>query len=194
MAGTSTSAHPRHFDVLAPVYDWVVSPPAPDSLRTHLRLPAAGRLLEVGGGTGRVAAHLRSLVEGVVLSDLSTAMLREARTKCDCRLLQCLAEHLPLADASFERVLVVDALHHFRDQRAAVGELLRVLRPGGRLVIEEMDVTRGGVKLIALAEKLALMDSRFYPPAELGALVSAWGLTPQVVTDGQATVWVIVDK
>ncbi len=186
--------HVPHFDFLAPIFDRVIAPPEAASLRERLRLPTAGRLLDVGGGTGRVAALLRPLVEQVVVFDLSASMLRRVHTKCDCRPLQGCAEQLPFSKASFERVLIVDALHHFGDQCAAVAEIWRVLKPGGRLVIEEPDITRPVPKLIKLAEKLALMGSRFYAPPTLGAMVTACGAAAQVETDGLSTVWVIADK
>jgi ubiquinone/menaquinone biosynthesis C-methylase UbiE len=186
--------HVPHFDFLAPIYDRVIAPPDGAHLHQRLRLPAPGRLLDVGGGTGRMAALLRPAVEQVVICDLSPAMLRQARGKCACDRLQGYAERLPFAGGSFERVLVVDALHHFADQWAAVRELWRVIKPGGRLVIEEPDITYLGPKLIELAEKLALMGSHFYRPAELGAMVSACGSAAQVETDGLSTVWVLVDK
>src|SRR5512136_915317 len=172
--------HAPHFDFLAPIYDRVIAPPEAAPLRQRLRLPAAGRLLDAGGGTGRIAALMRPLVEQVVICDLSDGMLHAGRARCDCRRLQGYAERLPFSDASFERVLVVDALHHFGDQRAAVGELWRVLKPGGRLVIEEPDITFRGPRLVQLAEKLALMGSHFCNPATLGAMVSACGSPAQV--------------
>lgn len=186
--------HAPHFDCLAPIYDRVFAPPEVTPLRQRLRLPARGRLLDVGGGTGRVAALMRPLVEQVVICDLSAHMLRQGRAKCDCRRLQGNAEWLPFSDASFERVLVVDALHHFGDQRIAVGELWRVLKPGGRLLIEEPDITFRGPRLVALAEKLALMGSHFYRPAVLGAMVSVYSSRAQVESDGVSTVWVTADK
>ncbi len=186
--------HAPHFDFIAPIYDRVLAPPEAAPLRQRLRLPAGGRLLDAGGGTGRIAALLRPLVEQVVICDLSDHMLRAGRARCDCRRAQGYAERLPFSDASFERVLVVDALHHFGDQRAAVGELWRVLKPGGRLVIEEPDITFLGPRLVQLAEMLALMGSRFYKPAALGAMVSACGSPAQVESDGVSTVWVMADK
>src|SRR5512137_1167085 len=111
--------HAPHFDFLAPIYDRVLAPPEAAPLRQRLRLPARGCLLDVGGGTGRVAVVMRPLVEQVVICDLSDRMLRAGRARCDCRWLQGYAEQLPFSDASFERVLVVDALHHFGDQPAA---------------------------------------------------------------------------
>ncbi len=189
-----TPRHLPHFDFLAPIFDRVIAPPEAAPLCQRLRLPTAGRLLDVGGGTGRVAALVRPLVEQVVVCDLSASMLRRVHAKCDCRPLQGYAEQLPFSKASFERVLIVDALHHFGDQRAAVAELWRVLKPGGRLVIEEPDITRLVPKVIRRAEKLALMGSHFYAPPALGAMVSACGGATQVETDGVSTVWVIADK
>ena len=66
-------------------------------------------------------------------------------------------ERLPFHADSFDRVLVVDALHHFCDQREAIKDLLRVLKPSGRLVIEEPDFNHKGVKLLALAEKMSAL-------------------------------------
>ena len=64
-------------------------------------------------------------------------MLAEARAKGTVAPVRGHAERLPFPDGSFDRILVVDALHHFCDQREAIGDLLRVLAPGGRLLVAE---------------------------------------------------------
>ncbi len=112
-----TPTHVPHFDFLAPFYDRVIAPPDAAPLRRRLRLPTAGRLLDVGGGTGRVAALLRPLVEQVVVFDLSASMLRHVRAKCDCRPLQGCAEQLPFSKASFERVRAECAQRHSQPAR-----------------------------------------------------------------------------
>jgi demethylmenaquinone methyltransferase/2-methoxy-6-polyprenyl-1,4-benzoquinol methylase len=183
-----------HFGFLAPFYDRVIPPPDLSRLRARLRLPAAGRLLDAGGGTGRVSSQLRHLVDEVIISDLSVSMLKQAQVKGKLQPAQAHAERLPFADASFDRVVVVDALHHFCNQREAIGDLLRVLKPGGRLVIEEPDIRRLVVKFIALGEKLALMRSHFYSAEQIRGMVAAHGYAASVERDAPFTVWVSVDK
>lgn len=163
-------------------------------LQRLLMLPTEGRLLEVGGGTGRIAALLAPLVGQLVISDLSAPMLDRARSKAICCPVQALAERLPFPDGSYDRVLVVDALHHFENQGQALAELVRVVKPGGRLVVEEPDIGRRPVKFIALAEKLALMGSHFLAPAEIAALLAARGCGVQITDDGLATAWVVAEK
>ena len=183
-----------HFDFLAPIYDRVISPPDPGRLKELLKLPSPGRLLDAGGGTGRASAALRPLVDHLVLSDLSRPMLQQSDRRGDHSPVQAHAEHLPFTTGSFARVLVVDALHHFCDQPAAIGDLLRVLMPGGRLVIEDPDIRRWQVKMVALAEKLALMRSHFHAPEEIQAMARAHQGRAEIVRDGQFTAWVVVDK
>jgi len=183
-----------HFDLVARFYERVIPPPDPAELVDLLRLPTAERLLDVGGGTGRVAAALQPFVGGVVVSDLSLGMLRQAGQKEGLHPLRAHAERLPFPDASFGRIVVVDALHHFCSQEAAIADLLRVLRPGGCLVIEEPDVTRLAVKFVAVAEKLALMRSRFLTPQRIGELAASHGALAEIRRGSRFRAWVVVEQ
>ncbi len=183
-----------HFGFLAPFYEKIIPPPDVSRLRDLLLLPVSGRLLDAGGGTGRVSTQLHSSIDQLILVDSSFGMLSQARLKNNIRLSQSHTERLPFADERFEKILVVDALHHFADQRVALSDLVRVLSPGGRIVIEEPDLNYFRIKLLAVAEKLALMRSRFYYPQEIGEILSGLGLSVQIERDDQLSAWVIGDK
>ncbi len=114
------------------------------------------------------------------MCDTSKGMTRQARAK-GLLAVRGAVEGLPFAHGSFERLLVVDAFHHFADHQAAARELVRVVRPGGRLVIEEPDIRRWPVKLIALAERLLLMRSRFFDAEALIRLFREAGGVAEVV-------------
>ena len=182
-----------HFDLVAPLYERLIRPPDVGPLTHALGLPADGLLLDAGGGTGRVSRALAPRVQGVVVCDASLGMLAQARP-AGLRAVQGHAERLPFADGAFDRVLVVDALHHFRSQREAISELVRVLAPGGRLVVSEPDIAHAGVRLVALLERLALMDSHFLRPDEIAAIVATQGLSPRIERNGSTSVWIIADK
>jgi demethylmenaquinone methyltransferase/2-methoxy-6-polyprenyl-1,4-benzoquinol methylase len=182
-----------HFSLLAPFYDRVFAEFDPVRLRGLLALPAA-RLLDVGGGTGRIAKMLGGDAGLVVVTDASRAMLGEARGKPGLLTAQAHAERLPYPDGCFDRVLVVDAFHHFRDHPVAARELLRVVAPGGRLVVEEMNLERWQVKLIALGERLLLMGSRFYHPEELRRLFAADGARVTAHVDEGISMWIVAEK
>ncbi|RLC56050.1 MAG: methyltransferase type 11 [Chloroflexota bacterium] len=182
-----------HFALFAPFYDRLFATPEPDLMQELLALPT-GWLLDVGGGTGRVSGTLAGLAERIVIADTSTAMLRQAQRKDSLLPTRAYAERLPFPDGSFDRVLVVDAFHHFCNQEQAAGELLRVLARGGRLVVAEPNIEHWLVKVIALGERLALMGSRFYHAEAMRGMFEAWGGRVTTYADDTATVWVVVDR
>ena len=98
---------------------------------------------DMGSGTGFVAAGLAPLVSQVVVLDGSAAMLDGARRNlanfANVTFQQTNGHILPLPDASLDAVFANMYLHHCADPAAALREMVRVLRPGGRLVITDMD-------------------------------------------------------
>jgi ubiquinone/menaquinone biosynthesis C-methylase UbiE len=100
---------------------------------------ASGEVLEVAVGTGR---NFTFYPQGVRLSgiDLSPAMLEIARKRAeelgvDADLRKGDAQKLPFADASFDTVVCTLSLCSIPDDRRAIAEMKRVLRPGGRLLL-----------------------------------------------------------
>lgn len=106
----------------------------------HLALDGNGTLLDVGGGTGGVSARLRDRVKRSIVVDTSVDRVRRgARTHPGSRFVLAKGEALPLPDRSADAVLLVEVLHHVPDDRAVLAEVARVLRPGGRALIEESE-------------------------------------------------------
>ena len=182
-----------HFGFLAPLYERFIRPPDAGWLRKLCAFAPEHRLLDVGGGTGRVSQHFRGDVASICILDVSVGMLREALAKGGFCAGSGVAERLPFRNGAFERIIAIDSFHHFRDHRRAAGELLRVLAPGGRLVIEEPDVRQFRVKLVALGETLTLMRSRFYPPAALRRFFDVPGVRMMLHESGP-NFWLVVDK
>ena len=178
-----------HFAAIASIYARVTYSKS-HIMREVASLPVRGRLLDVGGGTGRVSSAIRELVDEVVIADVSFGMLEKA-DRSTLKPVCGGSESLPFADNFFERVIMVDALHHVINHTDSAREMLRVLKPGGVLVIEEPDIRTFGVKLIALAEKLLLMRSHFLAPDEIVKLF-AEGEKSIRAEDG--TAWVIIKK
>ena len=182
-----------HFDFLAPLYETFIPPKDPQEMWALADLPVSGALLDASGGTGRVAQFMSGKANPIVVADLSHKMLSEARQKDGLRPVCSRTEKLPFPDESFERIIMVDTLHHVCDQRETVDELWRTLQPGGRLVIEEPDLRLFGVKLLALAEKLALMRSHFLSPPRIAELFHYPDARVRIET-GKFNAWVIAEK
>jgi len=178
-----------HFAAIASLYARVTYSKAA-VMRELADLPVSGRLLDVGGGTGRVSSAIRDLVDEVVIADVSFGMLDKA-DRSSLKPVCGGSESLPFADDTFERIIMVDALHHVIHHADSAREMFRVLKPGGVLVIEEPDIRTFSVKLIALAEKLLLMRSHFLTLDQIMELFPDGEKTVRA-EDGNA--WVVIKK
>ena len=156
-------------------------------------LPVAGRLLDAGGGTGQKSHRLLDMVGEIVIADSSLGMLLQANKKIGLSAVCSETEQLPFGDNSFERVIMVDAFHHVRNQRITADELWRVLMPGGRIVIEEPDIRAGAVKLIAIIEKIVMMRSHFINPKKIAEIFSHPNATINISLENSIA-WIVIDK
>lgn len=112
------------------------------ALRQHLLADAAGRVLEIGAGTGANLPHYNGSIESLVVTEPEPPMLRRLQRAArqhmrDAQVLRAPAEDLPFEDDSFDTVVSTLVLCGVEDQPRALREARRVLRPGGRLLFLE---------------------------------------------------------
>src|SRR5215210_5440442 len=114
----------------AALYDpffWVAERAGMAARRRALVGQAHGRVLEIGAGTGLNVRHYPDGLD-LVLTEPDEAMAERLRAR---------AEALPFADDSFDTVVSTLVLCTVPDQPAALREIARILRPGGRLLFAE---------------------------------------------------------
>jgi ubiquinone/menaquinone biosynthesis C-methylase UbiE len=144
---TMTQASAAYFEQVAGRWDTLRAGYFGKSLRdaavTKAYLRPEMVVADIGTGTGFVAAGLAPLVSRVYAVDGSAAMLETAqRNLADAgNVIYKLADGaaLPFEDGSLDAVFANMYLHHCPDPAAAITEMVRILRPGGRLVITDMD-------------------------------------------------------
>jgi ubiquinone/menaquinone biosynthesis C-methylase UbiE len=135
-----------------------------------------GVFADLGGGTGDLGAGVaRALGARVVVIDPVRQMLQRvpADPLVSVRLAQ--AESLPFPSGYFDALLCCDALHHFRDQGAAVREVARVVKPGGAVLILDAEAT-GAYRVAAVIERMLGEPAAFRDPEDLREFLAANGI------------------
>jgi demethylmenaquinone methyltransferase/2-methoxy-6-polyprenyl-1,4-benzoquinol methylase len=162
------------------------------------RVGPGTRALDVATGTGDLAIALARRGGEVVGSDFSEGMLERARAKSRAvRWEQANALALPYEDASFDAATVGFGARNFSDLERGIGEMARVVRSGGRVVVLEITAPTGPPlstffslwfdRIVPLLGRVTGEDQaysylpssvkRFPGPRELGAILAGAGLT-----------------
>jgi ubiquinone/menaquinone biosynthesis C-methylase UbiE len=160
------SADPHDHPVFARLYNWLTWAGEITTVgrwRTEVLGTASGRLLIVGLGPGHDLAHLPAAVTEVVALEPAAAMRRIAirrRAAVPIRLIAGVGERLPLPDGSIDTVLLSLVLCSVDDPVAVLGEVARVLRPGGTVCVFEHVRARDGSRFGRVQDRLARPWSR----------------------------------
>ena len=162
-----------HFDEIADEYDESI----PDHVMQHLdrrRLALAtglvpeGRVLDVGCGTGRFIGSLPSRYDAVGV-DASEGMLDRARRK-GIEVAQSGADSLPFDDQTFDLVTTFAVLHHLIDPevvRGALGEMARVVKPGGAVLVWDHNPLNPYWRILMARVPQDQGDERLVPAGEI---------------------------
>lgn len=159
--------------------------PIHDAVLERLEGLSPDQVLDLGCGTGQLTERLCTTFPSaeVIGVDLSDGMLERAAERLDdvetarsAGFVRANAQCLPLAPGTLDVITCTESFHWYDDQAAAVAELSRVLRPGGRLVIASIATVTGFAdEAIQKATAVAGRQVRAIPKRKLRRLLEAGG-------------------
>ena len=184
------------FDIVAPLYEifHFGAEKSAGRLFALTEFKATDVVVDIGGGTGRIAKFFVGRVKSITVIDPSEGMIEKCRKHKDITCVKGLAERLPLSDETVDKIIIVDAFHHFRDQILAASEMKRVLIPGGRIAVEEFNPKILFGQSIALFEKILHMGSRFHAPESLEKLFTTAGFEVELFSQSKSVYYLLAKK
>lgn len=169
------------FTFLAPVYNALLSGLQKRQSRELLNRLATltdKKVLDLGGGTGRLAEQMLAVGADVWLLDSSPQMLEQARKVLPPeRVIHGDATTLPFNESTFDVITVVDAFHHIREQENTLKACLRILRPAGSIYLVEFDPCALSIRILAALERILGEPALFLAPQELEKQLLSAGFT-----------------
>lgn len=182
----------RFFDRIAGLYDVLLPPPRMGWAARAFDFAdrPVDRVLDLAGGTGRIADALAPERETVV-ADVSAPMLGRARSR-GLPAVRGDAGRLPIRADAVDAAVVVDAFHHLPDRGAALREAARVVAPGGVVVVRDFDPTTLPGRVAAEGEALFGMGSQFVAADAAAAALTRAGLRSRVLDRG--TVYTVAGR
>jgi len=185
------------FDIIAPIYGRIHfgAQKTFDKIESIISFEQKDVVIDLGGGTGRIANFSVNKVKKVTVVDVSEGMIKQCRLrypKLSC--VNAEAQNLPFADSSVNKIIIVDAFHHFQNQKQVVCEIKRVLAKNGKVIVEEFNPLKITGKLVIIIEKIFLMKSVFYTPSSLADLFSRNGFKVGLIDEDRASYYLMGEK
>lgn len=156
-----------------------------ERIKSAAEISKKSRILDIGCGPGIVAAALATEAKEVIAFDLTPAMIHRTRLRCieakltNVQFVVGHAEKIPLNNTIFDVVMTRLTFHHFSNPVAVSSEIVRVLRPNGKIVIVDI-VSSEDPEEAKLHNALEILRDpshvRMFSPSEFKALVESAGL------------------
>ena len=184
------------FNLIAPIYEQMQF----GDKKTFRKIESLGDfrstddVLDLGGGSGRIAKFLINKVQKMTVVDSSQKMIEQCQKRTGLSCVFAESENLPFANNSIDRIIIVDAFHHFNNQERAIQEIKRVLTQNGKVVIEEFNPAKIGGRFVMILETVLRLGSVFHTPPSLAQLFSNNGLNAQIFDAQRKTYYLVADK
>ena len=139
---------------------------------TRRLVPNGAKVLDCAAGTGELSVAAAKNADSVLCTDLSVKMLGNARRKAASRGIQNIEFearnlfHLEDEDGTYDVVIAGNVRHLLADPQAAVRELYRVLKPGGKLLLPTITPLNKEPVLIKLYKLIGYAPEHEYTPQE----------------------------
>jgi ubiquinone/menaquinone biosynthesis C-methylase UbiE len=164
----------KFFDIIAPLYARVHLSDEKTfiTLRRLADFKETDKVLDLGGGAGRVAKFFSAKGLEIAVLDPSAGMISECKKKGGINCIAGVAENIPFDDLYFDKIIIIDAFHHFQNHGKAIPEIRRVLKENGKLIIEEVEFGRIGNWLLEKLEALVGAKSKIFMSQDLVKMFS----------------------
>ena len=135
-------------------------------------VPRGAKVLDCAAGTGELSIAAAKNADSVLCTDLSVKMLGNARRKAAAHGIQNIGFearnlfHLEDPDNTYDVVIAGNVLHLLADPQAAVREMYRVLKPGGKLLLPTFTALNKEPVLIKLYRLIGFAPEHEYTPQE----------------------------
>ena len=168
-----------HFNgIVAHVYDFILPKRKPVEFLDLLNAQRNDKILEIGAGTGRIAKHYGFKVHDLTLLDPAENMLKRAITLIPhAKPVVGFSEQMEFSSNTFDKIVCYDTLHHWQNQVKGLREAFRVLKPGGILLVLEVDQNNFWGRKVQLLENVLRMNSRMHKPFDLRLILEKIGYT-----------------
>ena len=184
------------FNLIAPIYEKI----HPGAKRSFYKLvekiyfKKSDIILDLGGGVGRIAKFFANRVKKIVVADYSKGMIEQCKIRSDLYCILSQAEKLSFKNAYFDKIIIVESFHHFQNQEKVIQEAKRVLKPTGRIVLEEINPRKFPGWIIIVLEKIIGFKSNFLSPQELSLLWQKYGFKTLLENKDKSTYYLIVER
>lgn len=173
------------FNFITPIYKYI-HPGAKKTFEVVYKIgnfKKDDKLLDLGGGVGRIAGFFVGKVDNIMVSDSSSGMIEKCQSINGVKCVVSPAEQLPFEDYYFDKIIIIEATHHFDNLDKVLAEVKRVIKPGGTVIVEEINAKKFPAIAMETIEKLLGMKSNTYVAQDLLSIFQKHGFEMRVYNE-----------